>query len=53
MWPHSIEPEDKPPQLADFQQEYPSETGSHYIFDHRDDPNRELWLTVLAFDISR
>ena len=32
---------------------YPSETGFRYIFGHRDDPNRELWLTVLVFDVPR
>ena len=30
---------------------YDSETGFRYIFGHRDDLNRELTLTVLAFDI--
>ena len=33
------------------EREYSSETGFRYIFGHRDDPNRELWLTVLVFDI--
>ena len=33
------------------EQEYPSETGFRYIFGHRDDPNRELCLTVLVFDV--
>jgi len=28
-----------------------SETAFQYIFAHRDDPNRELLLTVLAFDV--
>jgi hypothetical protein len=27
------------------------ETGFRYVFSHRDDPNRELSLTVLAFDV--
>lgn len=27
------------------------ETGFRYVFSHRDDPNRELTLTVLAFDV--
>ena len=35
------------------EREYPSETGFRYIFGHRDDPNRELWLTVLVFDVPR
>ena len=30
---------------------YPSETGFRYVFGHRDDPNRELTLTILAFDV--
>ena len=30
---------------------YNSETGFRYTFGHRDDPNRELTLTVLVFDI--
>jgi hypothetical protein len=29
----------------------PGETSRRYIFGHRDDPSRELVLTVLAFDI--
>ena len=33
------------------EREYNSETGFRYIFGHRDDPNRELWLTVLVFDV--
>jgi hypothetical protein len=28
-----------------------SETQFHYTFNHRDDPNRELLLTVLAFEV--
>lgn len=28
-----------------------SETTFRYIFAHKDDPNRELYLTVLAFDV--
>lgn len=28
-----------------------SETQSAYIYSHRDDPNREMTLTVLAFDV--
>ena len=31
--------------------EYQSETGCRYIFGHRDDPSRDLMLTVLAFDV--
>ena len=30
---------------------YDSETGFRYIFGHRDDVNREIKLTVLAFDV--
>ena len=30
---------------------YNSETGFRYVFSHRDDPGRELTLTVLAFDV--
>ena len=30
---------------------YDSETGFQYVFSHRDDPDRELTLTVLVFDI--
>ena len=29
----------------------PSETSFRFIFAHRDDPNRELTLTIMAFDI--
>jgi hypothetical protein len=29
------------------------ETGFRYVFSHRDDPNRELTLTVLAFDVPK
>ena len=38
---------------ASFKRELPydSETGFRYVFAHRDDPNRELTLTVLAFDV--
>jgi hypothetical protein len=28
-----------------------SETNFQYIFAHRDDPNREMLLTVMAFDV--
>lgn len=31
----------------------PSESSFRYVFSHRDDANRELTLTVLAFDIPR
>ena len=31
--------------------DYNSETGFRYVFSHRDDPYRELTLTVLAFDV--
>ena len=31
--------------------DYLSETGFRYVLSHRDDPNRDLILTVLAFDI--
>ena len=31
--------------------DYNSETGFRYVFSHRDDPNRKLTLTVLAFDV--
>ena len=30
---------------------YGSETGFRYVFGHRDDPNRDLTLTVLVFDV--
>jgi hypothetical protein len=30
---------------------YPSETGFRYVVLHRDDPSRELILTVLAFEV--
>lgn len=30
---------------------YDSESGFRYIFSHRDDPDRELTVTVLAFDV--
>jgi len=30
---------------------YPSETGSRYVMHNRDDPNRELTMTVLVFDV--
>ena len=30
---------------------YESESGFRYVFSHRDDPGRELALTVLAFDV--
>ena len=33
------------------ERDYASETGSQYIFGHRDDPNKELTLTVLVFDV--
>lgn len=29
------------------------DTGFRYVFSHRDDPNRELLLTVLAFDVPK
>jgi len=29
----------------------PSETSFRYVFAHRDDPNREMTLTVMAFDV--
>ena len=35
------------------ERDYASETGFQYIFGHRDDPNRELTLTVLVFDVPR
>ena len=35
------------------ERDYASETGFQYIFGHRDDPTRELTLTVLVFDIPR
>ena len=31
--------------------EYDSESGFRYIFSHRDDPDRELTVTVLVFDV--
>ena len=31
--------------------EYSSETGFRYILHHRDDRNREIYLTILVFDI--
>ena len=30
---------------------YDSESGFRYVFGHRDDPNREMILTVLVFDV--
>ncbi len=30
----------------------PSETSFRYVIRHRDDPNREMILTILAFDVS-
>ena len=30
---------------------YDSETGSRYILGHRDDPNKDVTLTVIAFDV--
>ena len=33
------------------QQEYASETGFRFTLRHRDDENRELLLTILAFDV--
>ena len=33
--------------------EAPSETSFRFVFAHRDDPNRELTLTIMAFDIPR
>ena len=35
------------------EREYSEETGFRYIFGHRDDPNREVWLTILVFDVPR
>lgn len=35
------------------QLEYASETGFRFKFGHRDDENRELLLTVLAFDVPK
>lgn len=32
---------------------YESETGFRFIFHHNDDPNRKLYLTLLAFDIPK
>jgi hypothetical protein len=29
----------------------PSQTSFRYVFSHRDDPNREFTLTILAFDV--
>ena len=40
---------DHPNHKADLR--YDSETGFRYVFSHRDDPDRELTLTVLVFDI--
>lgn len=31
--------------------EFKSETGFRYVLNHKDDPNRELILTVLVFDV--
>ena len=31
--------------------EYDSESGFRYVFSHRDDPDRELTVTVLVFDV--
>ena len=31
--------------------DYPSETGFRCVFTHRDDPNREITLTTLIFDV--
>jgi len=28
-----------------------SKTRFRYVFSHKDDPNRELTLTILAFDV--
>lgn len=38
---------------ANFKRELPyeSETGFRYVLGHRDDPNREVTLTVLVFDV--
>lgn len=33
------------------QREYPSETGFRFTLGHRDDENRELLVTILAFDV--
>ncbi len=32
---------------------YPSETGFRFVLHHRDDPNRELILTVLVFEVPK
>ena len=40
---------DHPNHKADLN--YDSETGFRYVFSHRDDPNRQLTLTVLAFNV--
>jgi hypothetical protein len=31
--------------------DYPSETGFRYVFQHRDDAQREMTITVLVFDV--
>ena len=31
--------------------DYDSETGFRYVFVHRDDPNKELILSILVFDV--
>ena len=31
--------------------DYSLETGFRYVFSHRDDPDRELTLSVLVFDV--
>ena len=32
---------------------YESETGFRYIFRHRDDPDRDVTLTVLVFNVPK
>jgi hypothetical protein len=41
------------PKHTSFKREVPieGETKFRYVFGNRDDPNRELLLTVLAFDV--
>lgn len=33
------------------EEEYKSETGFRYILSHRDDPNRELTVTIMTFEV--
>jgi len=35
------------------EEDYDSETGFRYIFTHKDDKNKELYLTILVFDIPK